>query len=76
MHTRHPGSSGVRAKDNVLTTPSAYVHDTEGPDDMAAHARAMLTSNSLTIPVSGGIALPSRWLVRSDFVGTKRPGEP
>ncbi len=32
----------------------AYVHDTEGPDDMAAHARAMLTSNSLTIPVTKG----------------------
>jgi secondary thiamine-phosphate synthase enzyme len=30
-----------------------YVHDTEGPDDMAAHARSMLTSNSLTIPVTG-----------------------
>ena len=24
----------------------AYVHDTEGPDDMAAHARSILTSNS------------------------------
>ena len=32
----------------------AYVHDTEGPDDMAAHARSVLTSNSLTIPVTGG----------------------
>ena len=32
----------------------AYVHDTEGPDDMAAHARSVLTSNSLAIPVSGG----------------------
>ena len=31
----------------------AYVHDTEGPDDMAAHARAMLTSNSVSIPVMG-----------------------
>ena len=31
----------------------AYVHDTEGSDDMAAHARAMLTSNSLSIPVTG-----------------------
>ena len=28
----------------------AYVHDTEGPDDMAAHARSVLTSNTLTIP--------------------------
>ncbi len=32
----------------------AYVHDTEGPDDMAAHARSMLTSNSLNVPVTSG----------------------
>ena len=32
----------------------AYAHDTEGPDDMASHARAVLTSNSLVIPVTGG----------------------
>src|SRR6187401_2345921 len=31
-----------------------YVHDTEGPDDMAAHARSILTSNSITIPVTDG----------------------
>jgi secondary thiamine-phosphate synthase enzyme len=30
-----------------------YVHDTEGPDDMAAHARSILTSNSVSIPVMG-----------------------
>ena len=29
----------------------AYRHDTEGPDDMAAHARSMLTSSALTLPV-------------------------
>jgi secondary thiamine-phosphate synthase enzyme len=28
----------------------AYRHDTEGADDMAAHARSILTSNSFTIP--------------------------
>lgn len=39
----------------------AYVHDTEGPDDMAAHARAMLTSNSLTIPVSGEKLMLGTW---------------
>jgi len=30
----------------------AYVHDDEGPDDMAAHARSVLTANSLQIPVA------------------------
>ncbi len=39
----------------------AFVHDTEGPDDMAAHARTMLTSNSLTIPVSGGTLMLGTW---------------
>ena len=39
----------------------AYVHDTEGPDDMAAHARSVLTSNSLTIPVTGGRLQLGTW---------------
>jgi secondary thiamine-phosphate synthase enzyme len=39
----------------------AYVHDTEGPDDMAAHARTVLTSNSLTLPVSDGQLALGTW---------------
>jgi secondary thiamine-phosphate synthase enzyme len=39
----------------------AYVHDTEGPDDMAAHARSILTSNSLGIPVSEGRLMLGTW---------------
>ena len=39
----------------------AYVHDAEGPDDMAAHARSILTSNSLTIPVADGRLLLGTW---------------
>ena len=39
----------------------AYVHDTEGPDDMAAHARSILTSNSLTIPVADGKLMRGTW---------------
>ena len=31
----------------------AYVHDSEGPDDMSAHLRSILTLTSLTIPVEG-----------------------
>ena len=38
-----------------------YVHDTEGPDDMAAHARSVLTSNSLSIPVSDGRLALGTW---------------
>jgi secondary thiamine-phosphate synthase enzyme len=39
----------------------AYVHDTEGPDDMAAHARSILTSNSLAIPVAEGKLMLGTW---------------
>lgn len=31
-----------------------YVHDVEGPDDMPAHVRSVLTGMDLTVPVSGG----------------------
>jgi secondary thiamine-phosphate synthase enzyme len=39
----------------------AYEHDAEGPDDMAAHARSVLTSNSLVIPVGGGELRLGTW---------------
>ncbi|MBI3918770.1 MAG: YjbQ family protein [Betaproteobacteria bacterium] len=39
----------------------AYRHDTEGSDDMAAHARSMLTSTSLTLPVGNGRLLLGTW---------------
>ena len=39
----------------------AYRHDTEGSDDMAAHARSVLTSNSLTIPVADGRLALGTW---------------
>ncbi len=31
-----------------------YAHDAEGPDDMSAHLRSVLTSVSLSVPVAGG----------------------
>lgn len=31
-----------------------YVHDVEGPDDMPAHVRSILTGMDLTVPVSDG----------------------
>jgi secondary thiamine-phosphate synthase enzyme len=39
----------------------AYVHDDEGPDDMAAHARSVLTTNSLQIPVAEGRLALGTW---------------
>lgn len=35
----------------------AWRHDTEGPDDMASHARSILAGSTLTVPVTAG---PSR----------------
>jgi secondary thiamine-phosphate synthase enzyme len=39
----------------------AYRHDLEGDDDMAAHARSVLSDVSLTIPVGGGRLLLGTW---------------
>ena len=39
----------------------AYRHDTEGADDMAAHARSVLTAPSFTIPVADGRLLLGTW---------------
>lgn len=39
----------------------AYRHDLEGPDDMAAHARSVLTDTGLTVPVGAGRLLLGQW---------------
>jgi secondary thiamine-phosphate synthase enzyme len=38
-----------------------YRHSIEGPDDMPAHIKAMLTSTSLSIPVIGGNMALGTW---------------
>ena len=38
-----------------------YVHSTEGPDDMPAHIKSMLTETSLAIPVEGGVPVFGTW---------------
>lgn len=55
-----------RDLDTVLTRLApdgdpAYRHDTEGPDDMAAHARSVLTDTALTVPVGGARLLLGTW---------------
>lgn len=39
----------------------AWRHDTEGPDDMASHARSILAGSTLTVPVSGGRLALGTW---------------
>lgn len=38
-----------------------YQHDMEGPDDMPAHIRSILTQNSLTLPVINGRCALGTW---------------
>ena len=38
-----------------------YEHDDEGPDDMPAHIKAMLTGNSLALPVADGRIMLGTW---------------
>ena len=40
---------------------STYHHDMEGPDDMPAHIRTILTQNSLSIPISNGSCALGTW---------------
>ena len=39
----------------------AYRHDDEGDDDMAAHARSVLTGSSVSVPVGDGRLLLGTW---------------
>ena len=51
----------LRWLDSAVPEGSQYEHDDEGPDDMPAHVKAMLTGNSLTIPVSDGRMMLGTW---------------
>ena len=41
--------------------PRRYEHNDEGPDDMPAHLRTMLTHTQLSVPVSGGRMVLGTW---------------
>lgn len=38
-----------------------FVHTAEGPDDMSAHVRSVLTHSDLTIPITGGRLALGTW---------------
>ncbi|NND59187.1 MAG: YjbQ family protein [Gammaproteobacteria bacterium] len=40
---------------------SRFIHTAEGPDDMPAHVRSILTTNSLSVPVSAGRLALGTW---------------
>ena len=41
--------------------PSLYRHTAEGPDDMPAHVRSVLTQTGLSLPVQGGRCELGTW---------------
>ena len=45
----------------VVDGDPAYRHDQEGPDDMAAHIRSVLTQSEITIPVQVGRLALGTW---------------
>ena len=49
------------ALDGLAPQNAGYRHGLEGPDDMPAHIRAMLTDVSLTIPVRDGRLSLGTW---------------
>ena len=75
------------ALERLAPADAGWVHDTEGPDDMPAHVKAMLTGISLHVPVRGGSlglgtwqgiylaehrAMPHRREVILQFIGSRR----
>ena len=77
----------MTALERLAPANAGWVHDAEGPDDMPAHVKAMLTGVSLHVPVMGGAlalgtwqgiylaehrARPHRREVLLQFIGSKR----
>jgi secondary thiamine-phosphate synthase enzyme len=49
------------ALDRLAPEHAGWSHDTEGPDDMPAHVKTMLTATSLQIPVLDGDLALGTW---------------
>ena len=51
----------MTALDRLAPENAGWTHDTEGPDDMPAHVKTMLTASSLQIPVLNGKLALGTW---------------
>ncbi len=51
----------VTALERAAPVDAGWVHDVEGPDDMPAHVKTMLTGVSLHVPVSDGVLALGTW---------------
>ena len=75
------------ALDRLAPADAGWIHDAEGPDDMPAHIKTMLTDVSMHVPVIGGAlalgswqgvyvaehrARPHRREIMLQFIGSKR----
>jgi secondary thiamine-phosphate synthase enzyme len=49
------------ALDRLAPEDAGWSHDAEGPDDMPAHVKTMLTATSLQIPVLDGVLALGTW---------------
>lgn len=49
------------ALNRLAPVDAGWVHDIEGPDDMPAHVKAMLTGVSLHVPIRDGILERGKW---------------
>ena len=49
------------ALERLAPEDAPWIHDAEGPDDMPAHVKAMLTGVSLHVPVAGGKLALGTW---------------
>ena len=47
--------------DRIAPEDGGWIHDDEGPDDMPAHLKSILTGVSLTIPVASGVPVLGTW---------------
>jgi secondary thiamine-phosphate synthase enzyme len=51
----------MTAFDRLAPREAGYIHATEGPDDMPAHIRTVLSGTSLSIPVMEGQMVLGTW---------------
>lgn len=51
----------VTALRRLAPEDAGWVHDTEGPDDMPAHVKTMLSGISLHVPVVSGVPALGTW---------------
>ncbi|WP_062014617.1 secondary thiamine-phosphate synthase enzyme YjbQ [Aureimonas sp. AU4] len=63
----------LSAFDRLAPENAPYVHTIEGPDDMPAHIKSVLSGVSLSVPVQGGRMMLGTWQGLYLFEHRRRP---